>query len=266
MTHQVHPHGDPMAAAEAVLSAGLRKVFASDEARSLTGLASIHQLANGQGLPAWLLWCAGSRGAYQLEMGQAWQASSLGASARLLVRYFPHPEEPAMAEFSEEEQDLRRGPAFDGTGTPVFGALNLTDSDLFVLGQLELSLDEEGRPWHLAWDAPADGEAVAAWELGLPLVDGLVSALCLAQGRGPAGALALRRLSGEGTPSTGCARLWVSLAGEATPPALDEGLAVTARAEAEAEAGGPLNPEWWRIAGRHFHDADQQAACCCHDH
>ncbi|MFH1058553.1 MAG: hypothetical protein V1797_07735 [Pseudomonadota bacterium] len=266
MSPTIHLHGDAAAAAEAALAAALRVVFASDQARALTGLVSIHQLADGQGRPAWLLWCAARPGAYQLELVQAEQAPFLGASAQLVVRYFPHPHEPAMAEFTEREQELRRGPAFDHTGTPVFGALPLMDTDLFVLGLMELRLDGDGRPWHLTWDAPADGEAVPAWDLGLTLVDGLVAALCLAQARGPAAALIVRRLHGESAPPCGCARLWVGLAAAAGLPALDDGLAVQAQAQTGAEANGPLNPEWWRIAGRHFHDADQQAMCCCHEH
>ncbi|MBU2467814.1 MAG: hypothetical protein KKB57_13895 [Proteobacteria bacterium] len=266
MSPQVHPHADAAAAAEAALSAALQRVFASDQARDLTGLASIHQLADARGLPGWLLWCNGRPGAYQLEMVDTASAPLLGAEAVLALRYFPSPEEPAMAEFTEQERELRLSPAFDHTGTPIFGALELGDTDLFILGRLTLRLDGVGQPYQLTWDAPADGEAVPAWDLGLPLVDGLVAALCLAQGRGPAAACALRRSDGVGQPPPGWARLWVGLAGSSGLPIAEAGLRVLAHASDEHQAQPPLNPEWWRIGRRHFHDADQQSMCCCHEH
>lgn len=266
MTLQVHPHADAAAAAEAALSAALQRVFASDQARNLTGLASIHQLADARGAPGWLLWCAGRPGAYQLEMVDASTVPLLGSEALLALRYFPSPDEPAMAEFTEQERELRLSPAFDHTGTPIFGALELGGTDLFVLGRLTLRLDGVGQPYQLTWDAPADGETVSAWDLGLTLVDGLVAALCLHQGRGPAAACALRRSEGPGQPLPGWARLWVGLAGPPGPPIAEAGLRVLAQAAYEHQAQGFLNPEWWRIGRRHFHDADQQSMCCCHEH
>jgi len=117
MIEQVSTYTDAVAAAEAVLAAALQKTFASCQARSLTGLASIHQLANRQGLPAWLLWCAGRSGAYQLDLAETLSAPHAVSGAVLALRYFPDPAETAMAEFTGEERRLRLSSAFDHTGT-----------------------------------------------------------------------------------------------------------------------------------------------------
>ena len=267
---QIHQHPDPAQALEVLMSAILRRVFASHEASHLVGLRAIHEVASSLGMPGWYLWPHGREGAYMLELASAEPTEQGEARGLWMMRYFPHPGEPAFAHYTPEERELRLSQAFDQTGTPRFGALPQGEESLFGLGWLTLDLDPGGQAQDLVWSAPGqtDGEA-SAWAWGLSLADSLVSALCLHLGQGPAHAWVVEMeangLASELDPSPSAwSQLGVAFSsGQERLPGPQAGR-LMAEARGEDQAGGLLNPLWWHIARHPFPVADQ-AGHCCHE-
>jgi hypothetical protein len=100
----------------------------------------------------WYLWTRDQKGAYLLELVDvAYFDEEIGADypnhipemkAKFVLRYYPSPEEPLFEDFAFTEREVRLGPCFDHTGTPLFEKQNDIHESLFAVGNLALDFDK----------------------------------------------------------------------------------------------------------------------------
>jgi hypothetical protein len=100
----------------------------------------------------WYLWTEDQKGAYLIEladvvyfdkeMGTDYPNHIPEMKAEFVLRYYPSPEEPLFEDFAFTEREVRLGPYFDHTGTPLFEKQNDIHESLFAVGNLVLDFDK----------------------------------------------------------------------------------------------------------------------------
>lgn len=127
---------------QALLARGL----AAPEIARRAGVAAASEVWGGlapRELPAWYLWLAGRRGAWQLELADARALEGApGIVGRFTIRHYPAPDDPLLASFDPEERAAAAA-WLDGTGTPRIDAAWAIGPRLFAVGAVEWALDLE---------------------------------------------------------------------------------------------------------------------------
>jgi hypothetical protein len=97
----------------------------------------------------WYLWTRDQKGAYLLELTDAMyfdkevRTNNIpGVRAEFVLRYYPSPEEALFEDFAFIEREVRLGPCFDHTGTPLFERKDEIHESLFAVGNLTLDFDK----------------------------------------------------------------------------------------------------------------------------
>jgi hypothetical protein len=125
----------------------LARGLAAPEVARRAGLAAASEVWGGAApreLPAWYLWLAGRRGAWQVELAEArLLEDARSAAGRFTVRHYPAPDDPRLASFDPEERAAAAA-WLDGTGTPRIDAGSAIGARLFAVGVLEWAVDLEG--------------------------------------------------------------------------------------------------------------------------
>ena len=198
--------GDPLAMAEATIGGLLGLVSLSPQAKRRLGLRAASRRADGW--PAWYLWLAGSDGAYEIALIPPNDTDTPAAGADFVLRYFPHVDEGAFADFAPVERHARSSDLFDRTGTPTIETMDALDPSLFHVALLSLRpsalesrIDlvlEAQDIWLETSETPSGTttrRAVPGLALAAPIVDFLVCARGYF-GRHPPAAFTLARASG----------------------------------------------------------------------
>lgn len=207
------PDLTPFTLAYQTVEALLMALFPDGNARRAIGFRQISRLVDDR--LAWYLWTDDRPGAYLLELSEAPPpapeagdaAEDSAARADLLLRYYPHPDEPAFADASPVERRLRRSALFDGTGTPTPLGRQEIDPALFLCGVIRLAALPAPGPagvvmallaqteWREVVERP-DGphllRRLPGWALSFPLFDKLVLAQAYVHRLVPAAARAGR--------------------------------------------------------------------------
>ncbi len=177
---RITEHVDPIHTAETLLNEIFQHLFQQDAARERLGFSRISQVSSPQGFPGWYLWLGDSQGVFHIEIasgpwmapGTSWMCGPQSPSQQsvpLVLRYFPHVEDPSLDTFSCFEQIFRMGPHFDATGTPTFEGGRTMQESFYVVGQMIVSLG--ARQNETAWIC----QAPERWQIyrtaGLTLED-----------------------------------------------------------------------------------------------
>jgi hypothetical protein len=136
-------------AAEAVrlgFQATLARGLAAPEIARRAGLAAASEVWGGvepRDLPAWYLWLAGRRGAWQVELaeGRALDVARV-VVGRFTIRHYPAATDPLLVAFDPEERAAAAA-WLDGTGTPRIDAAGAIPARLFAVGAVEWAMDLE---------------------------------------------------------------------------------------------------------------------------
>jgi hypothetical protein len=136
-------------AAEAVrlrFQATLARGLAAPEIARRARLAAASEVWGGvepRDLPAWYVWLAGRRGAWQVELAEARTLDAARAVVgRFTIRHYPAVTDPLLAAFDPEEQAAAAA-WLDGTGTPRIDAAWAIPARLFAVGAVEWAMDLE---------------------------------------------------------------------------------------------------------------------------
>jgi hypothetical protein len=123
-------------------------LFLDEQACQKIGFTHISRLIGE--MPGWYLWTRDDRGAYLLELTSlkigepiSMTNQSPFLAADLVLRYYSTPEEPSFKEFAPIEQEVRRSPWFDRTGTPLFEKQDEIHESLFIVGHICVAFDRE---------------------------------------------------------------------------------------------------------------------------
>ena len=178
---------DPIAFAEATIAGLLSLICLSPAAKRRLGVKAASRRADGW--PAWYLWLAGTPGAHELTLVPPDLAAPNSGRAELALRYYPHPDEAAFADFAPVEQALRTSALFDATGTPAIDAIDRIEPSLFHVatitigpgarGGVDLSLDTQVC-WRETTES-ADGAVLRRSVAGLELSAGIFDLLVCGQ-------------------------------------------------------------------------------------
>jgi hypothetical protein len=128
-------------------------LFLDEQACQKIGFTHISRLIGET--PGWYLWTKEQRGAYLLELIDIeYFHNEPGivdipkpiinpeVKAEFIVRYYPSPDEPSFDDFAFIEREVRLGPSFDHTGTPLFDKQNEIHESLFTVGRFHLAFDK----------------------------------------------------------------------------------------------------------------------------
>lgn len=127
------------------LQSTLARGLAAPEIARRAGLAAASEVWGGDApreRPAWYLWLAGRRGAWQLELAEARALEGAAVHGRFTVRYYPAADDPLLAAFDAEER-AAAARWLDGTGTPRIEAAAMLPARLFTVGAVEWAVDRE---------------------------------------------------------------------------------------------------------------------------
>jgi len=174
--------------------------FAVDDVRTKLFLKGASEVWGGEELdahPAWYFWLDNRPGAFRLQLVNCGRVDELAGSVIrgiFTVKYYPSPSEPVFRHFSNLEQALILGAAFDQTNTPKLAGQ--VPGNLFNVGSIEFFRDLEKKQSFLLYtsldqfnfhpvasakntfekqeltvaDAPK-ARQIPAWDLGYPLFD-----------------------------------------------------------------------------------------------
>lgn len=211
---------DPVADLQGIIANLFMILMPSTAARRKMCLTGISQpiLADAS---VWYLWREDFPGVFQLELGEAdlhcvRPGTRPGPRGRFWVKYFPALEnDPCFDNLSVQEQILRLGPLFDATGTPVLETWSQLPEAAFVVGYLDLDIQEEcglirmecsaRDVWRSFAQAPVDMDNgqetvrvldagdmdrnMPGWALTWPIFDTLVTTLGLFYASAPTGCI-----------------------------------------------------------------------------
>lgn len=169
--------------------------------RNFIGFAKVSQVFRHQAR-GWDFWLNGKQGVWELQW-VGWGEKFAWSYCRFLLRYYPHPDEPVLEDFSFGEQIMRLSHNFTDYGCPRFDSRREVDQSYYVIGKLDIfsrnkaivailkSQDRwiEYRPQGLEVEKPG-GERVwvvekggkdrdvPGWDLSWQYFDCLVKAFC----------------------------------------------------------------------------------------
>jgi hypothetical protein len=146
-------HSDDIELVRRVMEDMFILLFFDEQANHKIGLTKISRLISQK--PGWYLWTKEQKGAYLLELIDIeyfHKEPSIvdipnpiinpSVKAEFIVRYYPFPEEPSFDDFAFIEREVRLGPYFDHTGTPLFEKQNEIHESLFTVGKFHLAFDK----------------------------------------------------------------------------------------------------------------------------
>jgi hypothetical protein len=146
-------HSDDIELVRRVMEDMFILLFFDEQAHHRIGFTKISRLISQK--PGWYLWTKEQKGAYLLELIDIeyfHKEPSIidipnpiinpSVKAEFIVRYYPSPEEPSFDDFAFIEREVRIGPYFDHTGTPLFEKQNEIHESLFTVGKFHLAFDK----------------------------------------------------------------------------------------------------------------------------
>ena len=143
-------HSDDIDLVRRVMEDMFILLFFDKQACHRIGFTKISRLVSQK--PGWYLWTKEQKGAYLLELadvvyldkevGTDYLNNIPEVKAEFVLRYYPSPEEPLFEDFAFIEREVRLGPYFDHTGTPLFEKQNGIHESLFAVGNLYLDFDK----------------------------------------------------------------------------------------------------------------------------
>ncbi|WP_299438795.1 hypothetical protein [uncultured Rhodospira sp.] len=254
---------DPATVAVSIVDHGLRLLKMDATASARIGLTGLHICPNHAF--AAQIWLAESAGVYAIETLPTLAPDPLtpddAGRATMLVRYFPHPDEPSFAALSADERVVRLDPGFTTTGAPD-GALtrDLFDTPLFGVGLLRLARATDGTAQSVA----AVSGTPEGWHTVRPLLDALITMLAFTHRVQPAAVTTIGRPGEIG--------LHVVLPAAPTPtdpvptrPGAALAAFVAAAGATETRPDG-APARWWEAAAWEAHPDSKPCACCSGDH
>ncbi len=161
---------------QSLLARGLGIAGAS-ERPDVIGASEIWGGAEPRDKPGWYLWLRDRPGAYALDLEEAeieeW-AETRALRTRLSIRHYPSPAEPGFAGHPAEERGIVLGGMLDATGAPDIARASSIPPALFVIGALELIIDERRATHACSLGAPDRLRDAPAWEVAVPLFTAMI--------------------------------------------------------------------------------------------
>ena len=273
-------------------------VFPDPHARRRLGLLAVSRVR--QTAMAWYIRTAARRGAFEMALLPGSLESDVnGGGALFALRYFPAPQEGVYTRFAPIEQQARRSPLFDPTGTPGLDSAEKLDASLFHVGTLVIVpqgaahigvrliaqdrwVEQEwrGDDWSMRRDVPG-------LRLSLGILDPLICALSYLGRRPPMPVRVWRRpglawrIEANGgaysQPEPDASEWEIALDGLVVPgragtvdvdlPELPSHTTEHPLFEYAAEipphyAPWPVSAQWWQAAGWQFDPVGAFCSCC----
>jgi hypothetical protein len=116
----------------------------ADHFRNDLGLEGVSQVWGLR--PSWYFWICGSPGVYHLELmdtAAGDHSDSTFYKARFMIKCYPFLAHSYYSRYSLLEQALAKSRYFDSTRSPVYETREHIPQDLYNVGILELTMDEE---------------------------------------------------------------------------------------------------------------------------
>lgn len=254
---------DPVAISISIVDHGLRLLKMDATASVRIGLTGLH-ICPSHPFAA-QIWLAEIPGVYGIETMPSVAPDPLApddaSHATMLVRYFPHPDEPSFAALSADERAVRLDPGFTATGAPD-GALtrDLFDTPLFGVGLLRLARATDGTAQSVA----AVSGTPEGWGTVRPLLDALVTMLAFTHRVQPA---AVTTIGQPGETGLHVVLPAVPTPTDPVPTRPGAALAAFVAAAGATETRPDGAPAcWWEAAAWEAHpDAKPCACCAAHD-